>query len=65
MLYKRMGRPPKQPDQPIVCVTLRVPAHLKAHLIEMADAHGQGPLICFPDGSVKPFAKVLAEQGVR
>ncbi len=33
-----MGRPPKQPDQPIVCVTLRVPAHLKAHLIEMADA---------------------------
>ncbi len=34
-------------------------------LIEMADAHGQGPLICFPDGSVKPFAKVLAEQGVR
>lgn len=38
MLYKRMGRPPKQPDQPIVCVTLRIPAHLKAHLIEMADA---------------------------
>lgn len=34
-------------------------------LIEMADAHGNGPLICFPDGSVKPFAKVLAEQGVR
>ena len=34
-------------------------------LIEMADAHGQGPLICFPDGSIKPFAKVLAEQGVR
>jgi type II secretory pathway pseudopilin PulG len=34
-------------------------------LIEMADAHGKGPLICFPDGSVKPFSKVLAEQGVR
>jgi prepilin-type N-terminal cleavage/methylation domain-containing protein len=34
-------------------------------LIEVADAHGQGPLICFPDGSVKPFTKVLAEQGVR
>lgn len=32
-------------------------------LIEVADAHGQGPLICFPDGSVKPFSKVLAEQG--
>lgn len=34
-------------------------------LIEKADAHGRGPLICFPDGSVKPFSKVLAEQGVR
>jgi prepilin-type N-terminal cleavage/methylation domain-containing protein len=34
-------------------------------LIEVADAHGQGPLICFPDGSVKPFLKVLAEQGLR
>jgi type II secretory pathway pseudopilin PulG len=34
-------------------------------LIEVADAHGRGPLICFPDGSVKPFFKVLAEQGVR
>ena len=34
-------------------------------LIERADSHGQGPLICFPDGSVKPFNKVLAEQGVR
>jgi prepilin-type N-terminal cleavage/methylation domain-containing protein len=32
-------------------------------LIEMADAHGKGPLICFPDGSVKAFSKVLAEQG--
>lgn len=38
MLYKRMGRPPKQPDRPVVCVTLRIPAHLKEHLIEMADA---------------------------
>lgn len=33
-------------------------------LIEIADAHGKGPLICFPDGSVKSFSKVLAEQGV-
>lgn len=32
-------------------------------LIEVGDAHGNGPLICFPDGSVKPFSKVLAEQG--
>jgi prepilin-type N-terminal cleavage/methylation domain-containing protein len=34
-------------------------------LIEVADAHGKGPLICFPDGSVKSFFKVLAEQGQR
>ncbi len=34
-------------------------------LIEIADAHGQGPLIAFPDGSVKSYSKVLAEQGVR
>jgi type II secretory pathway pseudopilin PulG len=34
-------------------------------LIEAADAHGKGPLICFPDGTVKSMSKVLAEQGVR
>jgi prepilin-type N-terminal cleavage/methylation domain-containing protein len=34
-------------------------------LIEVGDAHGKGPLICFPDGSIKPLFKVLAEQGVR
>jgi len=34
-------------------------------LIEIADAHGKGPLIAFPDGSVKSYSKVLAEQGVR
>lgn len=34
-------------------------------LIEAANAHGKGPLICFPDGSVKSMSKVLAEQGVR
>lgn len=34
-------------------------------LIEIADAHGKGPLIAFPDGSVKSYFKVLAEQGVR
>jgi type II secretory pathway pseudopilin PulG len=34
-------------------------------LIERGDAHGRGALICFPDGSIKPFSKVLAEQGVR
>ena len=32
-------------------------------LIEVGDAHGNGPLLCFPDGSVKSFSKVLAEQG--
>jgi len=34
-------------------------------LIEAANAHGKGALICFPDGSVKPMDKVLAEQGIR
>jgi prepilin-type N-terminal cleavage/methylation domain-containing protein len=34
-------------------------------LIERANAHGRGTLICFPDGSVKPLSKVLAEQGQR
>lgn len=34
-------------------------------LIEKANAHKHGPHICFPDGSVKSFHKVLAEQGVR
>jgi type II secretory pathway pseudopilin PulG len=34
-------------------------------LIEAANAHGKGPLICFPDGTVKSMFKVLAEQGVR
>jgi prepilin-type N-terminal cleavage/methylation domain-containing protein len=34
-------------------------------LIERTEGHGQGALICFPDGSVKSFDKVLAEQGVR
>lgn len=34
-------------------------------LIERADAHGNGALICFTDGSIKPFNKVLADQGLR
>jgi type II secretory pathway pseudopilin PulG len=34
-------------------------------LIERSDAHGQGPLICFPDGSVKSASRVLAEIGAR
>jgi hypothetical protein len=33
-------------------------------LVERADAHGSGALICFTDGSIKPFRKVLAEQGL-
>jgi len=34
-------------------------------LIEVADAHGKGPLICFPDGRVKSTAEVFAENGLR
>jgi type II secretory pathway pseudopilin PulG len=33
-------------------------------LIERFGVHGQGPLICFPDGSIKPMQRVLAEQGL-
>ncbi len=34
-------------------------------LIERSSVHAQGALICFPDGAIKSFDKVLAEQGVR
>lgn len=34
-------------------------------LIERGQGHGNGALICFPDGSIKPFDKVLAELGAR
>ncbi len=34
-------------------------------LIERANVHGNGSLICFTDGSIKTSNKVLAEQGVR
>jgi type II secretory pathway pseudopilin PulG len=34
-------------------------------LIERSDAHGQGPLICFPDGSIKSASRVVAETGLR
>ncbi len=34
-------------------------------LIERADVHGNGAVICFTDGSIKPFNKVLAELGMR
>ena len=33
-------------------------------LIERADVHGQGPLICFPDGSIESLHKVLYRQGL-
>jgi prepilin-type N-terminal cleavage/methylation domain-containing protein len=34
-------------------------------LIERADAHAQGTLIVFGDGTIKSFNQVLAEQGMR
>ena len=34
-------------------------------LIERSSVHGHGPLIGFPDGSVRPFDMVLAQQGLR
>lgn len=33
-------------------------------LVEIANAHGQGALVCFPDGSVKSFNQILREQGL-
>lgn len=33
-------------------------------LIERFGIHGQGPLICFPDGSIKTMQHILAEQGL-
>jgi hypothetical protein len=33
-------------------------------LVEIANAHGQGALVCFPDGSVKSFNQILSEQGL-
>lgn len=33
-----MGRPPTPPNKPTVTLTLRIPAHLKQHLIDTADA---------------------------
>jgi len=33
-------------------------------LVEMGNMHGKGAHICFPDGTVKPLRKVLAEQGL-
>jgi type II secretory pathway pseudopilin PulG len=33
-------------------------------LIERFGIHGQGPLICFPDGSIKTMQRILAEQGL-
>jgi len=32
---------------------------------ERANGHGKGSLIAFPDGTIKPLFKILAEQGVR
>jgi prepilin-type N-terminal cleavage/methylation domain-containing protein len=34
-------------------------------LIERFGAHGDGPLICFPDGSIKSMQRILAEKGIR
>jgi len=48
---------------PLPGIADRWPTH--PWLIERGEGHGNGALICFPDGSIKSFDKVLAEQGVR
>ena len=74
-IYRMLGNPPRNTitsdsihyiptmfdDKP--GTALRWPT--QPWLIERADAHGYGALICFTDGSIKPFRKVLAEQGIR
>jgi len=72
---RMLGNPPREPitdnslhysptmfdNQP--GTALRWPT--QPWLVERADAHGNGALICFTDGSIKPFNKVLAEMGLR
>lgn len=41
----------------------RWPSH--PWLIERGEGHGHGALVCFPDGTVKSFDKILAELGAR
>lgn len=48
---------------PLPGIADRWPTH--PWLIERGEGHGHGALICFPDGSVKSFDKVLAELGAR
>lgn len=48
---------------PVRGIARKWPTH--PWLIERGEGHGHGALICFSDGTVKPFDKVLAELGVR
>jgi hypothetical protein len=52
-------------DQPNTAKRLSTYPLNQPWLIERANAHGQGALICFGDGSIKSFNQVLAEQGFR
>lgn len=39
-MKRQPGRPPKDPETPVVTLTLRVPAEFKRLLISQADAYG-------------------------
>jgi type IV pilus assembly protein PilA len=74
-IHRMLGNPPRQPltdtsihyiptmfdDQPGTARRWLT----QPWLVERADAHGNGALLCFTDGSIKPFNKVLAELGYR
>lgn len=72
-IYRMMGKPPRDAITaesvhyvPTMFDNLPGTARrwpTQPWLVERADAHGSGALICFTDGSIKPFRKVLAEQG--
>jgi len=74
-IHRMLGRPPRQPISdtsihysPTMFDDLPGTARrwpTQPWLVERADAHGNGALLCFTDGSIKPFNKVMAELGFR
>ena len=68
-LWPQTGRNPEMPQVHYVPMVFTAEPGIayrwatQPWLIERAAGHGQGPLIGFPDGSIKSFNKILAEQG--
>jgi len=74
-IYRMLGNPPREPVtdssihyMPTMFDGLPGTARrwpTQPWLVERADAHGNGALLCFTDGSIKSFKKLLAEMGYR